>query len=191
MIYEEALENYVLEDAKLSDKVNAYYKGENAKLPRRKASAPEKDVEETPTEKISKSVLETSEVNGVTESTIKISDAENNFSEVEGVNLENSEKDVIHNTKTNLFVDEDKVVLGEENSPEIKEEVSPELEIEKAETINEVEPKLEENFVDNTEIFLDSSEENRKDDTIIFKTSDEGVFNATEETRLKEDKDDI
>lgn len=191
VIYEEALENYVLEDAKLSDKVNAYYKGENAKLPRRKAPAPVKDVEETPTEKISKSVLETSEVNGVTESTIKISEAENNFSQVEGVNLENSEKDVIHNTKTNLFVDEDKVVLGEEKSPEIKEEVSPELEIEKAETINEVEPKVQENFIDNTEIFHDSSEENRKDDTIIFKTSDEGVFNATEETRLKEDKDDI
>ena len=181
VIYEEGLENYVLEDAKLSDKVNAYYKGENAKLPRRKTPAPEKEVIETPTEKISENSLETSEVNGVTENTIKINEAENNFSEVEGVNLENSEKDVIHNTKTNLFVDEDKVVLGEEASPAVNKE----------NTDNEVDNKVKENSIENTEISLDNSEENKQNDTIIFKTSDEGVFNATEETKLKEDKDDI
>ena len=181
VIYEEGLENYVLEDAKLSDKVNAYYKGENAKLPRRKTPAPEKEVIETPTEKISENSLETSEVNGVTENTIKINEAENNFSEVEGVNLENSEKDIIHNTKTNLFVDEDKVVLEGETSPAIKNENS---EI-------EADNKDEENSIEKAEIFRDNSEENKQNDTIIFKTSDEGVFNATEETKLKEDKDDI
>ena len=181
VIYEEGLENYVLEDAKLSDKVNAYYKGENAKLPRRKAPAPEKEVVETPTEKISENSLETSEVNGVTENTIKINEAENNFSEVEGVNLENSEKDMIHNTKTNLFVDEDKIVLGEEASPVTKKE----------NTENYVDNKIKENSIENTELFLDNSEENKQNDTIVFKTSDEGVFNATEDTKLKEDKNDI
>lgn len=181
VIYEEGLENYVLEDAKLSDKVNAYYKGENAKLPRKKAPAPEKEVIENPTEKISENSLETSEVNGVTENTIKINEAENNFSEVEGVNLENSEKDIIHNTKTNLFVDEDKIVLGEEASPVTKKE----------NTENYVDNKIKENSIENTELFRDNSEENKQNDTIIFKTSDEGVFNATEETELKEDKDDI
>lgn len=181
VIYEEGLENYVLEDAKLSDKVNAYYKGENAKLPRKKAPAPEKEVIENPTEKISENSLETSEVNGVTENTIKINEAENNFSEVEGVNLENSEKDMIHNTKTNLFVDEDKIVLGEEASPVTKKE----------NTENYVDNKIKENSIENTELFRDNSEENKQNDTIIFKTSDEGVFNATEETELKEDKDDI
>ena len=181
VIYEEGLENYVLEDAKLSDKVSAYYKGENAKLPRKKAPAPVKDVVETPTEKISENTLETSEINGMTESTIKINESENNFSEVEGVNLENSEKDMIHNTKTNLFVDEDKIVLGEEASPVTKKE----------NTENYVDNKLKENSIENTELFLDNSEENKQNDTIVFKTSDEGVFNATEETKLKEDKDDI
>lgn len=181
VIYEEGLENYVLEDAKLSDKVNAYYKGENAKLPRKKAPAPEKEVIENPTEKISENTLETSEINGMTESTIKINESENNFSEVEGVNLENSEKDMIHNTKTNLFVDEDKVVLGEEASPVTKKE----------NTENYVDNKIKENSIENTELFLDNSEENKQNDTIVFKTSDEGVFNATEDTKLKEDKDDI
>ena len=181
VIYEEGLENYVLEDAKLSDKVNAYYKGENAKLPRKKAPAPEKEVIENPTEKISENTLETSEINGMTESTIKINASENNFSEVEGVNLENSEKDMIHNTKTNLFVDEDKVVLGEEASPVTKKE----------NTENYVDNKIKENSIENTELFLDNSEENKQNDTIVFKTSDEGVFNATEDTKLKEDKDDI
>ncbi|MDU7115559.1 MAG: ABC transporter ATP-binding protein, partial [Peptoniphilus harei] len=181
VIYEEGLENYVLEDAKLSDKVNAYYKGENAKLPRKKAPAPEKEVIENPTEKISENSLETSEVNGVTENTIKINEAENNFSEVEGVNLENSEKDIIHNTKTNLFVDEDKVVLDEEASPVTKKE----------NTENYVDNKIKENSIENTELFLDNSEENKQNDTIVFKTSDEGVFNATEDTKLKEDKNDI
>lgn len=181
VIYEEGLENYVLEDAKLSDKVSAYYKGENAKLPRKKAPAPVKDVVETPTEKISENTLETSEINGMTESTIKINESENNFSEVEGVNLENSEKDMIHNTKTNLFVDEDKIVLGEEASPVTKKE----------NTENYVDNKLKENSIENTELFLDNSEENKQNDTIVFKTSDEGVFNATEDTKLKEDKNDI
>lgn len=181
VIYEEGLENYVLEDAKLSDKVNAYYKGENAKLPRKKAPAPEKEVIENPTEKISENSLETSEVNGVTENTIKINEAENNFSEVEGVNLENSEKDIIHNTKTNLFVDEDKVVLDEEASPAIKNENAE----------NEVDDIVKENSIENKELFRDNSEENKQNDTIVFKTSDEGVFNATEDTKLKEDKNDI
>ena len=181
VIYEEGLENYVLEDAKLSDKVNAYYKGENAKLPRKKAPAPVKDVVETPKEKISENTLETSEINVMTESTIKINESENNFSEVEGVNLENSEKDMIHNTKTNLFVDEDKIVLGEEASPVTKKE----------NTENYVDNKIKENSIENTELFLDNSEENKQNDTIVFKTSDEGVFNATEDTKLKEDKNDI
>lgn len=181
VIYEEGLENYILEDAKLSDKVSAYYKGENAKLPRKKAPAPVKEVIENPTEKISENSLETSEVNGVTENTIKINEAENNFSEVEGVNLENSEKDMIHNTKTNLFVDEDKIVLGEEASPVTKKE----------NTENYVDNKIKENSIENTELFLDNSEENKQNDTIVFKTSDEGVFNATEDTKLKEDKNDI
>lgn len=181
VIYEEGLENYVLEDAKLSDKVNAYYKGENAKLPRKKAPAPVKEVVETPTEKNSENTLETSEINGMTESTIKINESENNFSEVEGVNLENSEKDMIHNTKTNLFVDEDKIVLGEEASPVTKKE----------NTENYVDNKIKENSIENTELFLDNSEENKQNDTIVFKTSDEGVFNATEDTKLKEDKNDI
>lgn len=181
VIYEEGLENYVLEDAKLSDKVNAYYKGENAKLPRKKAPAPVKEVIENPTEKISENTLETSEINGMTENTIKINESENNFSEVEGVNLENSEKDIIHNTKTNLFVDEDKVVLDEEASPVTKKE----------NTENYVDNKIKENSIENTELFLDNSEENKQNDTIVFKTSDEGVFNATEDTKLKEDKNDI
>ncbi|MDU6783331.1 MAG: ATP-binding cassette domain-containing protein [Peptoniphilus harei] len=181
VIYEEGLENYVLEDAKLSDKVSAYYKGENAKLPRKKAPAPEKEVIENPTEKISENTLETSEINGMTENTIKINESENNFSEVEGVNLENSEKDIIHNTKTNLFVDEDKVVLDEEASPVTKKE----------NTENYVDNKIKENSIENTELFLDNSEENKQNDTIVFKTSDEGVFNATEDTKLKEDKNDI
>ncbi len=117
----------------------------------------------------------------MTESTIKINESENNFSEVEGVNLENSEKDIIHNTKTNLFVDEDKVVLDEEASPVTKKE----------NTENYVDNKIKENSIENTELFLDNSEENKQNDTIVFKTSDEGVFNATEDTKLKEDKNDI
>ena len=180
VIYEEALENYVLEDAKLSDKVNAYYKGENAKLPRKKVEPIKTEVVESPTEKISENVLETSEVKDVTESTVKINEAENNSTEAQTVNLENSEKDIIHNTKTNLFVDEEykEVVIGKEENPS-----------------SEVSDEIKENDTPNETIVLDNTlntmETEKNSDTIIFNTSDEGVFNATEETKLKEDKDDI
>lgn len=180
VIYEEALENYVLEDAKLSDKVNAYYKGENAKLPRKKVDPIKTEVVESPTEKISENGLETSEINDVTESTVKINEAENNFTESQAVNLENSEKDIIHNTKTNLFVDDEykEVVIGKEENPS-----------------SEISDEIKENDTPNETIVLDNTfntmETETNKDTIIFNTSDEGVFNATEETKLKEDKDDI
>lgn len=180
VIYEEALENYVLEDAKLSDKVNAYYKGENAKLPRKKVEPIKTEVVESPTEKISGNGLETSEINDVTESTVKINEAGNNFPEAQSVNLENSEKDIIHNTKTNLFVDDEykEVVIGKEENPS-----------------SEISNKIKENDKPNETIVLDNTfntmETETNKDTIIFNTSDEGVFNATEETKLKEDKDDI
>lgn len=180
VIYEEALENYVLEDAKLSDKVNAYYKGENAKLPRKKVEPIKTEVVESPTEKISENGLETSEINDVTESTVKINEAENNSTEAQTVNLENSEKDIIHNTKTNLFVDDEykEVVIGKEENPS-----------------SEISDEIKENDTPNETIVLDNTlntmETETNSDTIIFNTSDEGVFNATEETKLKEDKDDI
>lgn len=180
VIYEEALENYVLEDAKLSDKVNAYYKGENAKLPRKKVEPIKTEVVESPTEKISENGLETSEINDVTESTVKINEAGNNFPEAQAVNLENSEKDIIHNTKTNLFVDDEykEVVIGKEENPS-----------------SEISDEIKENDTPNETIVLDNTfntmETETNKDTIIFNTSDEGVFNATEETKLKEDKDDI
>ncbi|MDD7352430.1 MAG: ATP-binding cassette domain-containing protein [Peptoniphilaceae bacterium] len=179
VIYEEALENYVLEDAKLCDKVNAYYKGENAKLPRKKTEAPNKEVVESSTEKISANTVETSNVNGVTEGTLKVKEGENNFTEVDGVKLENSEKDIIHNTKTNLFVDDEfkSVVPDEKISKDLNKEIFADNEV-------------EENSNDKSESLKLNLDENKSDDTIIFKTSDD-VFNVTEDTRLKEDKDDI
>ena len=160
VIYEEGLENYVLEDAQLSDKVNAYYKGENAKLPRRKTEAPKesKDIklEET-------STVEAETINGVSESTVKMDQAENNFDTVEGLNTAEMEKDTVHNTKTNLFMDEEysEKVLGEE---------SPQVTPEESEAPKEEKTSL---------------------DTIVVEPSNDGIFNASEETKLKEDKDDI
>lgn len=111
VIYEEALENYVLEDAQLDDKVNAYYKGENANIPRREKTVEEENlIKENKTEIInhsSKDTVETSTINGMDENTIKASKSENNFNEVDGVIPSTSEKDEIHNTKTNLFVDDE------------------------------------------------------------------------------------
>ncbi|MDU1177871.1 MAG: ATP-binding cassette domain-containing protein, partial [Peptoniphilus harei] len=159
VIYEEGLENYVLEDAQLSDKVEAYYKGENAKLPRRKTEAPKesKDIklEET-------STVEAETINGVSESTVKIDQAENNFDTVEGLSTAEMEKDTVHNTKTNLFIDEEysEKVLGEE---------SPQVTPEESEAPKEEKTSL---------------------DTIVIETSNDGIFNASEETKLKEDKDD-
>ena len=74
------------------------------------------------------------------------------------------EKDKVHNTKTNLFVDEDytETVLGEENP-----QMTPAEEVEA--------PKKEKASLD----------------TIVIEPSNEGIFNASEETKLKEDKDDI
>lgn len=160
VIYEEGLENYVLEDAQLSDKVNAYYKGENAKLPKRKTEAPKesKDIklEET-------STVEAETINGVSESTVKIDQAENKFDTVEGLSTAEMEKDTVHNTKTNLFMDEEysEKVLGEE---------SPQVTPEESEAPKEEKTSL---------------------DTIVIETSNDGIFNASEETKLKEDKDDI
>ena len=73
------------------------------------------------------------------------------------------EKDTVHNTKTNLFVDEDysEKVLGEN-------------------------PKTPQG-----EVLDPLKEEKTSGDTIVFDTSNEGIFNASEETKLKEDKDDI
>ncbi|MDU7302839.1 MAG: ATP-binding cassette domain-containing protein [Peptoniphilus lacydonensis] len=111
VIYEEALENYVLEDAQLDDKVNAYYKGENANIPRREKTVEEENlIKENKTEIInhsSKDTVETSTINGMDENTIKASKSENNFNEVDGIIPSTSEKDEIHNTKTNLFVDDE------------------------------------------------------------------------------------
>ncbi|MBS6610909.1 MAG: ATP-binding cassette domain-containing protein [Peptoniphilus harei] len=111
VIYEEALENYVLEDAQLDDKVNAYYKGENANIPRREKTVEEENlIKENKTEIInhsSKDTVETSTIIGMDENTIKASKSENNFNEVDGIISSTSEKDEIHNTKTNLFVDDE------------------------------------------------------------------------------------
>ena len=160
VIYEEGLENYVLEDAQLSDKVEAYYKGENAKLPRRNTEAP-KESKDIKLEE--NSTVEAETINGVSESTVKIDQAENNFDTVEGLSTAEMEKDTVHNTKTNLFMDEEysEKVLGEE---------SPQVTPEESEA-----PK----------------EEKTSPDTIVIETSNDGIFNASEETKLKEDKDDI
>ena len=111
VIYEEALENYVLEDAQLDDKVNAYYKGENANIPRREKTVEEENlIKENKTDIInhsSKDTVETSTIIGMDENTIKASKSENNFNEVDGIISSTSEKDEIHNTKTNLFVDDE------------------------------------------------------------------------------------
>ncbi|MDU5377261.1 ATP-binding cassette domain-containing protein [Peptoniphilus lacydonensis] len=111
VIYEEALENYVLEDAQLDDKVNAYYKGENANIPRREKTVEKENlIKENKTEIInhsSKDTVETSTIIGMDENTIKASKSENNFNEVDGIISSTSEKDEIHNTKTNLFVDDE------------------------------------------------------------------------------------
>ena len=111
VIYEEALENYVLEDAQLDDKVNAYYKGENANIPRREKTVEKENlIKENKTEIINhstKDTVETSTINGMDENTIKASKSENNFNEVDGIIPSTSEKDEIHNTKTNLFVDDE------------------------------------------------------------------------------------
>ena len=73
------------------------------------------------------------------------------------------EKDTVHNTKTNLFIDEEysEKVLGEE---------SPQVTPEESEAPKEEKTSL---------------------DTIVIETSNDGIFNASEETKLKEDKDDI
>lgn len=168
VIYEEGLENYVLEDAKLSDKVNAYYKGENAKLPRRNAEeAPKVENKNIKLEK--ENTVEATSINGVTEETVKLNDAEKEFNTIEGLDAKEIEKDTIHNTKTNLFVDEEynNRVLSEDNPP-VEEETST--------------SEYLENVTD-----LDATSE----DTKVFNSSSEGIFDATEETRLKEDKDDI
>ena len=167
VIYEEGLENYVLEDAKLSDKVNAYYKGENAKLPRKNQEKIEVQNKDIKLEK--DNTVEATSINGVTEETVKLNDAEKEFNTIEGVEAKEIEKDTVHNTKTNLFVDEEynSRVLSEDNPP-VKEETST--------------SEYLENVTD-----LDAKSE----DTKVFDSSNEGIFNASEETKLKEDKDDL
>ena len=141
--------------------MEAYFKGENAKLPRRKTEAPteskEIKLEET-------STIEADTINGVSEPTVKLDQADKNFNSVEGISEDEMEKDKVHNTKTNLFVDEDypETVLGEEN-PQVT--LAEEVEAPKEEKVS--------------------------NDTIVIEPSNEGVFNASEETKLKEDKDDI
>lgn len=167
VIYEEGLENYVLEDAKLSDKVNAYYKGENAKLPRKNQEKIEVQNKDIKLEK--DNTVEATSINGVTEETVKLNDAEKEFNTIEGVEAKEIEKDTVHNTKTNLFVDEEynSRVLSEDNPP-VKEETST--------------SEYLENVTD-----LDAKSE----DTKVFDSSNEVIFNASEETKLKEDKDDL
>ena len=166
VIYEEGLENYVLEDAKLSDKVNAYYKGENAKLPRKNQEKVEVQNKDLNLEKENKSP-ETS-INGASEKTALVN--EENYNKEETVNSSDMEKDTIHNTKTNLFVDEEynNRVLSEDNAPLVEEETST--------------SEYLENVTD-----LDAKSE----DTKVFDGSSEDIFNASEETKLKEDKDDL
>lgn len=167
VIYEEGLENYVLEDAKLSDKVNAYYKGENAKLPRKNQEKIEVQNKDIKLEK--DNTVEATSINGVTKETVKLNDAEKEFNTIEGVEAKEIEKDTVHNTKTNLFVDEEynSRVLSEDNPP-VKEETST--------------SEYLENVTD-----LDAKSE----DTKVFDSSNEDIFNASEETKLKEDKDDL
>lgn len=166
VIYEEGLENYVLEDAKLSDKVNAYYKGENAKLPRKNQEKVEVQNKDLNLEKENKAP-ETSLI-GASEKTALVN--EENYNKEETVNSSDMEKDTIHNTKTNLFVDEEynNRVLSEDNAPLVEEETST--------------SEYLENVTD-----LDA----KSGDTKVFDGSSEDIFNTSDETRLKEDKDDI
>ena len=166
VIYEEGLENYVLEDAKLSDKVNAYYKGENAKLPRKNQEKVEVQNKDLNLEKENKAP-ETSLI-GASEKTALVN--EENYNKEETVNSSDMEKDTIHNTKTNLFVDEEynNRVLSEDNAPLVEEETST--------------SEYLENVTD-----LDA----KSGDTKVFDGSSKDIFNTSDETRLKEDKDDI
>jgi len=113
VIYEENLVNYELKDATLDDKIKAYYTEDNPNPENfAKPVSPVAKEEVTETTNDSDNTVDANEVNGVTESTIVINeDSNNEFNEVEGVKIEESEenepqKDEIHNTKTNLFVDD-------------------------------------------------------------------------------------
>lgn len=154
VIYEENLVNYELKNAKLEDKINAYYSGDNPN-PENFAKPVEK-TDDSLTAETNNNTINAEEINGVTESTIKINEEPSaEFTEIEGVKVEdtNPQKDEIHNTKTNLFVDD-----------EYKETVI------------------------NNETVV-----NNNDETIFIpsETNEDSIFNATENTLSKEDKDDI
>lgn len=154
VIYEENLVNYELKNAKLEDKINAYYSGDNPNP--ENFAKPVKKTDASLTAETNNNTINAEKINGVTESTIKINEEPSaEFTEIEGVKVEdtNPQKDEIHNTKTNLFVDD-----------EYKETV-----------------------INNETVA------NNNDETIFIpsETNEDSIFNATENTLSKEDKDDI
>ncbi|MBU5670091.1 ABC transporter ATP-binding protein [Peptoniphilus sp. MSJ-1] len=154
VIYEENLVNYELKNAKLEDKINAYYSGDNPNP--ENFAKPVEQAEVVETSVADDTTIHAEEINGVTESTIKINEEPSaEFTEIEGVKVEdtNPQKDEIHNTKTNLFVDDE----------------------------------YRETVINNEAVV------NNNDETIFIpsETNEDSIFNATENTLSKEDKDDI
>ena len=103
VIYEEGLENYILEDANLEDKISAYYSGNN--MSTRTDSKNLNKIEDTLKEEslIKNPITSTNTV-------IKEESSEDNLkvnSKTEKITLDDDKRDNIHNTKTNLFADED------------------------------------------------------------------------------------
>lgn len=126
VIYEEALENYTLEDANLEDKIIAYYSGKNVST--RKENVDTEVVDKNlETDTVSQTVIqpEPNEVSDDSDKTV-ISDAsENKFT------LGEDNVDSIHNTQTNLFVDE---IKPKEDETEVKAEDLANAEIEEPKT---------------------------------------------------------
>lgn len=124
VIYEEALENYTLEDANLEDKIIAYYSGEN-KSTRKENIEQTSDVKNPETDTISQTVLQPETLDTKDDTTETVIE-----SSTEEFTLGAENVDSIHNTQTNLFVDEiktkedEKLESDEESSKDTEETVS-------------------------------------------------------------------
>lgn len=182
VIYEETLNNYILEDATLEDKISAYYSGDNLST-RAPKKEPQVNKEKLETKTLTETLLNDSvekpdqNISLDEESTTSINTENTDFT------LGEDKKDKIHNTQTNLFVDEPVV---EEKDIENSTDVNSSIDASEKELLDSSSQENKETFDDLNKDLDDSSQETKTYTNILSSDNVDYAKNDSTDTPNKD-----
>lgn len=182
VIYEETLNNYILEDATLEDKISAYYSGDNLST-RAPKKEPQVNKEKLETKTLTETLLNDSvekpdqNISLDEESTTSINTENTDFT------LGEDKKDKIHNTQTNLFVDEPVV---EEKDIENSTDVNSSIDASEKELLDSSSQENKEAFDDSNKDLDDSSQETKTYTNILSSDNVDYAKNDSTDTPNKD-----